>query len=298
MRSATLMPDVEETSDLSKSLEEKLQAALEQAGGAASDVVLVLDLDETLFTPLAADGLATSVWFEDLLKRWAPRLRDADGMTSEDTLEQALAVVDRFYARVPVGPTDPSLGGLLNWCRSEGVVSIGLTARRPALAAVTWEQVGDRVPLDFNSQALPLGPDTIHRADGQVPALQRPLRSRPHSGDVGGPLLREGRVVHGERQQGCGAAAGAAARQARGLRRRQPAARSCREGRAGRTRRFCVRAPLHGGHRCSAEEARSAELRPLAGGAPLRAVLAGRPRGRRPGARGAAASAEVQRQGR
>ena len=57
---ATDVAEVVEVTELCAELERCLEAALERAGGDASHVVLVLDLDETAFTPLNPDALGTS----------------------------------------------------------------------------------------------------------------------------------------------------------------------------------------------------------------------------------------------
>jgi hypothetical protein len=57
-----VMGDVVEVSRLCEGLEQALQRGLTLAGGNADQVVLVLDLDETAFTPESPDALGTSKW--------------------------------------------------------------------------------------------------------------------------------------------------------------------------------------------------------------------------------------------
>lgn len=150
-----------EIADLCVFLDRHLQTALASAGGDTSKVVLVLDLDETCFTPLTHDGLATSVWFEDIMKRWSPVMEEAEGWTYSATLAAILALVDAFYRRIPVGPTEAALAGLLRRYRTLGVATIGLTARRPGLAAATWQQMGTTCELEFDSLEAPMSTETV-----------------------------------------------------------------------------------------------------------------------------------------
>ena len=152
---ATDVAEVVEVTELCAELERCLEAALERAGGDASHVVLVLDLDETAFTPLNPDALGTSAWFEDIHKRWVPKLELSDTMSSIETLFAILGLVDAFYPRVPVGPSDDALPALLRKYNAAGVSSMGLTARRPALSTATWAQMGDRCNFEFIWPAAP-----------------------------------------------------------------------------------------------------------------------------------------------
>ena len=80
------MSEIVEVKELCVSLEARLQTALERADGDSSQVVLVLDLDETCFTPVTDDGLATSSWLGHIVRHWAPRLELSHGMTYMETL--------------------------------------------------------------------------------------------------------------------------------------------------------------------------------------------------------------------
>ena len=166
----TDVAEVASITDLCSELTRCLDAAITKAGGDASRVILVLDLDETAFTPLNPDALGTSAWFEDIYKRWCPKLEDA--MTGKDTLFAILELVDAFYPRVPVGPTEAALPDLLRKYNAAGVSSMGLTARRPQLAAATWAQMGDRCDFEF-----------LWTAPAQLEALEASLRTEEHVRD-------------------------------------------------------------------------------------------------------------------
>jgi len=150
-----------EVSDLCNSLEDRLQAALASAAGDASRVVLVLDLDETCFTPLTDDGLATTAWFEDILARWAPKLEKSEGLSFEETLEAVHVLARAFYSRIAVRPTEEGLSALLQKYKALGVASIGLTSRRPFIAGATWAQMQRTCNLEFDSLASPLDADRL-----------------------------------------------------------------------------------------------------------------------------------------
>jgi len=96
-----LVSDIAEATALCTTLQSCLDHSLELAEGDSSRVVLVLDLDETCFTPLNPDALGTSTWFEDIVARWAPVLEKEEGMDYVATLFAVLAVVDVFYSQAP-----------------------------------------------------------------------------------------------------------------------------------------------------------------------------------------------------
>jgi hypothetical protein len=149
------MANIVEVTDLCGGLNTALVASLHEAGGDSSRVVLVLDLDETAFTPTNPDGLGTSKWFEDIVARYAPRLERDEGMDFTATLKAVLDVVDVFYHHVDVAPTDSRLCTLLRECKSRGIATFGLTSRRPALATATWTQMGNRCDFEWNFKPPP-----------------------------------------------------------------------------------------------------------------------------------------------
>jgi len=146
-------------------VERSVQSALEHAEGRPEDVVVVLDLDETCFTANTENALATSAWFEDLMQRWVPVLQSEAGMTHAEVLMECLAVVDCFYPLVPAKITEEGLPGLLESLKHKGIATIGLTARRPDLAEATWQQLGDRCYLVFDSLSPPLDPASVRELE-------------------------------------------------------------------------------------------------------------------------------------
>lgn len=181
MRQTTDIAEIMEVKELCLGLENCLSLALNKSAGNAAEVVLVLDLDETAFTPENQDGLGTSAWFEDIMRRWAPRLQESDGVEETNTLKSVLELVDAFYPRVPVVPTDQALHAILHKYNAMGVATMGLTARRPALAPATWQQMGDRCDFPFTWE--PGGATASHTATGQT--LEDTLRSNEHVRDPG-----------------------------------------------------------------------------------------------------------------
>ena len=163
-----------ETTELCVALEDALKRALELAGGDSNRVVLVLDLDETCITPQNADALGTSLWFEDFVKRWAPILEKQDGMNHTATLTAVLAIINAFYSKVPVDPTEAGLSALIHKFNALGVSTMGLTARGGALAPATWTQMEDRCNFEFNWETAT-----------NLEALEVEMRQREHVRDPG-----------------------------------------------------------------------------------------------------------------
>jgi len=161
---------IEKVTQLCASVERSLAAALEKAQGRAGGVVLVLDLDETCFTADRGDGLATSAWFEDLLQRWVPLLKSEAGMEPPEVLMESLAVVDCFYSCVAARLTEAALPELLKSCTARGIATIGLTARRPGLAPITWQQLGGEPPLVFDSLVPPMDDKAVAELEGYLRA--------------------------------------------------------------------------------------------------------------------------------
>ena len=93
-------------------------------------------------------------------------------MSYTATLMAVLNVVDAFYPKVPVGPTDEGLSALLRKYKKLGVTTMGLTARRPALAEATWCQMGDRCNFEWNYHPLV-----------EVASLEGEMRCKEHVED-------------------------------------------------------------------------------------------------------------------
>jgi len=170
---STAVTDIEKVTQLCSAVEQSLRNALDKAAGKAGDVVVVLDLDETCFTADTDNALATSAWFEDLMQRWVPTLGPEEGMSHSDVLLECLAVVDCFYGLVPARLTEEALPGLLRTCQTGGIATVGLTARRPDLAPVTWQQLGNCV-LVFDSLSPP-------PSEASVNELEEFLKANGHA---------------------------------------------------------------------------------------------------------------------
>lgn len=111
-------------------------------------------------------------------------------MDNSATMFAVLNVVDCFYPKVPVAPTDPGLAALLHRCSALGISTFGLTARRPGLAAQTWTQMGERCNFAFALQ------DHMYRRRAFVAAgVEEAMRDKAHVWDPAkweGLLLERG----------------------------------------------------------------------------------------------------------
>merc|ERR1712150_69872 len=91
-----------------------------------------------------------------------------------DVLMEALTLVDCFYPFVPARLTEEALPDFLKSCKAQGIATVGLTARRPDLAAATWQQLGDACVLVFDSLSPPWD-------DKSVKELEDLLRKGGHA---------------------------------------------------------------------------------------------------------------------
>jgi len=170
----TVCTIIEKVTALCKALENSVEMALEKADGRPQDVVVVLDLDETCFTAATDNALATSAWFENVMERWPPILQAETGMSRPEVLMECLALVDCFYPLVAAKLTEEALPELLQKYKANGIATIGLTARRPDLAPVTWHQLGEGCALIFDSLSPPLDA-------ASVKTLENHLRMNGHA---------------------------------------------------------------------------------------------------------------------
>merc|ERR1719223_990415 len=102
------------------------------------------------------------------MQRWPPVLQLEAGLSNAEVLMECLAVVDCFYPLVPAKITEDGLPSLLEGLKHKGIATIGLTARRPDLAEATWQQLGDRCSLVFDSLSPPLDAASVQKLESHL----------------------------------------------------------------------------------------------------------------------------------
>jgi len=97
-----------------------------------------------------------------------PTLQSEVGKTHADVLMEIFALIDCFYSLVPAKLTEEALPRLLKGLKHKGIATVGLTARGPHLPEATWQQLGNRCPLVFDSLSCPLDAASVQKLESHL----------------------------------------------------------------------------------------------------------------------------------
>lgn len=114
----------------------------------ARDALLVLDLDNTLMEPTG--NLGSDQWFYHALRRY----RERERLSPAEAQRKAIQVWNQVQWLIRVRPVEPELPRLVREQQDRGVRTLGLTARDPAIAGRTTQQLASiGIRLDRRSVA-------------------------------------------------------------------------------------------------------------------------------------------------
>ena len=144
-----------------------LQKWLEDQG-AADQLLVLLDLDDTSITSPEGQWLGRSDMFYYLLKREMAAHPD---QSKKEVAERIDPLLVEVYRRVPVIPTDNKLSSTVEQLKSKGVTVLGFTARGRGINEVTLEQL-DKTGIQFTdtgpSRFLPIDDNRSFRMERGV----------------------------------------------------------------------------------------------------------------------------------
>eukprot|EP01062_Namystynia_karyoxenos_P016587 TRINITY_DN16061_c0_g1_i2.p1 TRINITY_DN16061_c0_g1~~TRINITY_DN16061_c0_g1_i2.p1 ORF type:complete len:510 (+),score=130.00 TRINITY_DN16061_c0_g1_i2:76-1530(+) len=112
----------------------------------------------------APDHDAAARALDDARRAGSERVVCDFALTPLGVKEAILSYVDVFYHNVSVRPSDPELPALMREWRRIGASVIGVTSRRPELAAATWSQMAGGLNAGLQDEVascpLDFGPNT------------------------------------------------------------------------------------------------------------------------------------------
>ncbi len=116
------------------------------------EALLVLDIDETLLTPVQMVG--GDRWFEHSIKT----LRD-QGFSFEEAVAKTIPVYMNLQNATAVRSIEACTPAIIHWIQKQGVTVIGLTSRNTGLAYTTIRQLHS---LEINLNKSPIKIDPLN----------------------------------------------------------------------------------------------------------------------------------------